>query len=418
MKTITTTLPTDNSNSSFLSSYARKLLQKRLADIQGALIEIKDPAGTWHAGQGDIADVIISVEHMDFYSEVLFSGSKGAAASFRDGLWTCSDLTRLLRIMTRNIKLLDNFETGAAWLMNLAGTALHWTRNNTRSGSRKNIHAHYDLGNDMFKLFLDPTMTYSCGFFMDDNASLEDASREKLDRICRKLNLTPNDHVIEIGTGWGSFAMHAAGTYGCKVTTTTISREQYELAQERIKASGLEDKITLLLRDYRDLEGSYDKLVSIEMIEAVGDDHLGEYFSKCASLVKADGQLLIQAITMPDHRYEQYLKRTDFIQQYIFPGSCVPSLAAMLQYISHHTDLRVENIENFGPHYARTLKLWHDNFMANSDRIQSLGYSKEFIRLWQYYLCYCEAGFREKYLGTLHLHMSRPDYQVPDIQEH
>jgi cyclopropane-fatty-acyl-phospholipid synthase len=268
----------------------------------------------------------------------------------------------------------------------------------------------------MFKLFLDPTMTYSCGIFPDENSTLEEASIEKLDRICRKLNLGPEDHVVEIGTGWGSFALHAAGTYGCRVTTTTISKEQHDLAYERIKAAGLEEKITLLLTDYRDLTGSFDKLVSIEMIEAVGDNHLGEYFSKCASLVKEDGQLLIQAITMPDNRYEDYLKRTDFIQQYIFPGSCVPSLLAMMNYISEHSDLRVENIDNFGPHYAETLRLWHNKFMQNKDKVQSLGYSNEFIRLWQYYLCYCEAGFEEKYLGTMHLHLSRPAFQVPAIK--
>jgi cyclopropane-fatty-acyl-phospholipid synthase len=353
---------------------------------------------------------------MKFYKQILFSGSKGAAAAYRDGLWTCTELTTLLRIMIRNIQLLDGFETGTAKIMNAFNSVVHWTRNNTRRGSRKNIHAHYDLGNDMFKLFLDPTMTYSCGIFPDENSTLEEASIEKLDRICRKLNLGPEDHVVEIGTGWGSFALHAAGTYGCRVTTTTISKEQHDLAYERIKAAGLEEKITLLLTDYRDLTGSFDKLVSIEMIEAVGDNHLGEYFSKCASLVKEDGQLLIQAITMPDNRYEDYLKRTDFIQQYIFPGSCVPSLLAMMNYISEHSDLRVENIDNFGPHYAETLRLWHNKFMQNKDKVQSLGYSNEFIRLWQYYLCYCEAGFEEKYLGTMHLHLSRPAFQVPAIK--
>ncbi|NNE37444.1 MAG: class I SAM-dependent methyltransferase [Gammaproteobacteria bacterium] len=416
MKSNSTTYPSENVDTGLLINTARKFVQKRLKNIQGALIEIQDPLGTWYSGQGDKTDITIVVKNMDFYKQIIFSGSKGAAVAYRDDLWTCTDLTTLLRIMIRNIQLLDGFESGAAKIMNVFNSVVHWTRNNTRHGSKKNIHAHYDLGNDMFKLFLDPTMTYSCGIFPDKNSTLEEASAEKLDRICRKLNIGPEDHVVEIGTGWGSFALHAAGKYGCKVTTTTISKEQHDLALERIQAAGLEDKITLLLSDYRDLTGSFDKLVSIEMIEAVGDDHLGEYFSKCASLVKADGQLLIQAITMPDHRYEDYLKRSDFIQQYIFPGSCVPSLTAMMKYITGHTDLRVENIENIGPHYARTLRLWHDKFMANKEEVMSIGYSNEFVRLWQYYLCYCEAGFKEKYLGTMHLHLSRPEFQVPGIQ--
>ncbi len=416
MKTNTTTYPSENISTGLLENMARNIVKERLGSIQGAVIEIQDPAGIWYAGHGETTHLTITVKDMKFYKQILFSGSKGAAAAYRDGLWTCTELTTLLRIMIRNIQLLDGFETGTAKIMNAFNSVVHWTRNNTRRGSRKNIHAHYDLGNDMFKLFLDPTMTYSCGIFPDENSTLEEASIEKLDRICRKLNLGPEDHVVEIGTGWGSFALHAAGTYGCRVTTTTISKEQHDLAYERIKAAGLEEKITLLLTDYRDLTGSFDKLVSIEMIEAVGDNHLGEYFSKCASLVKEDGQLLIQAITMPDNRYEDYLKRTDFIQQYIFPGSCVPSLLAMMNYISEHSDLRVENIDNFGPHYAETLRLWHNKFMQNKDKVQSLGYSNEFIRLWQYYLCYCEAGFEEKYLGTMHLHLSRPAFQVPAIK--
>lgn len=417
MKTSTTTYPEETFKPGFINKIAKKLVEQRLVNIQGAMIEIQDPIGTWYAGHGDKADIIISVKNLDFYNEVMFSGSKGAAAAYRDGLWTSSDLVKLLRIMTRNIDLLDDFESGSAKIMNLINSLIHRTRSNSRSGSKKNIHAHYDLGNDMFKVFLDPTMTYSCGIFPDKKATLEQASIEKLDRICRKLNIGPEDHVVEIGTGWGSFAIHAANTYGCNVTTTTISRDQHDLAQSRIKEAGLEDKITLLLSDYRDLNGKFDKLVSIEMIEAVGDEHLGEYFSKCASLVKQDGQLLIQAITMPDRRYAQYLKRSDFIQQFIFPGSCVPSLTAMMKYISGHTDLRVENIENIGPHYADTLNQWHENFMSNTDKVRSLGYSNEFIRLWQYYLCYCEAGFREKYLGTLHLHLSRPGYDVPKIKD-
>jgi cyclopropane-fatty-acyl-phospholipid synthase len=267
----------------------------------------------------------------------------------------------------------------------------------------------------MFELFLDPTMTYSCGIFPSETSTLEEASIEKLDSICRKLALQPSHHVVEIGSGWGSFAIHAAKNYGCKVTTTTISRDQHDLAMQRIKAAGLEDQITLLFQDYRDLDGQYDRLVSIEMIEAVGHNFLPEYFGKCASLLKDDGQMLIQAITMPDQRYQRYLQNTDFIQQFIFPGSCVPSLTAIMNSISAATDLRVENIENIGPHYARTLRSWLENFTAQHEQIAALGYSQDFMRLWEYYLCYCEAGFKERYLGVLHLLMHKPAADRPAI---
>jgi cyclopropane-fatty-acyl-phospholipid synthase len=345
---------------------------------------------------------------MRFYQQILTAGTKGAAAAWRDGLWSCSDLTTLLRIMTRNVASLDAFESGTARLMNFWAKLKHRLRSNTREGSQQNIHAHYDLGNDMFELFLDRTMTYSAGIFRHKDTTLEQASIEKLDTICRKLELDASHHLIEIGSGWGSFAIHAATNYGCKVTTTTISKDQYKLASERIAAAGLQDRITLLLCDYRDLEGQYDRLVSIEMIEAVGHEFLPRYFSKCASLLKDDGRLLIQAITMPDQRYAHYLKRTDFIQQFIFPGSCVPSLTAMLNSVTGSTDLRIENIENIGPDYATTLHCWLDNFRANRERIAALGYDEKFLRIWEYYLCYCEAGFRERYLGDVHLLMHKP----------
>jgi cyclopropane-fatty-acyl-phospholipid synthase len=396
------------SRHSSMALLAREAVKKRLANMADGTIMIRDPRGEWFAGVGNRIDATVTVHDMRFYQQILTSGTKGAAAAWRDGLWSCPDLTTLLRIMTRNIESLDAFETGTARLMNFWETLKHRLRSNTRKGSQENIHAHYDLGNDMFELFLDRTMTYSAGIFRQPDATLEQASIEKLDTICRKLELNASHHLIEIGSGWGSFAIHAATHYGCKVTTTTISKDQYKLASERIAAAGLQDRITLLLCDYRDLEGQYDRLVSIEMIEAVGHEFLPRYFSKCASLLKNDGRMLIQAITMPDQRYAQYLKRTDFIQQFIFPGSCVPSLTAMLNAATTHTDLRIEHIENIGPDYATTLHCWLDNFRANRERISALGYDEKFMRIWEYYLCYCEAGFRERYLGDVHLLMHKP----------
>jgi cyclopropane-fatty-acyl-phospholipid synthase len=403
-----------NVNSPF-RQLARDIVKRRFADIREGAILVRDQRGEWFAGEGNQIDATITVHDLGFYQQILRSGTKGAAAAYRDGLWSCSDLTTLLRIMIRNIDRLDKFETGLAKLVNLAARLRHQLRSNTRKGSQQNIHAHYDLGNDMFELFLDPTMTYSCGIFPSETSTLEEASIEKLDSICRKLALQPSHHVVEIGSGWGSFAIHAAKNYGCKVTTTTISRDQHDLAMQRIKAAGLEDQITLLFQDYRDLDGQYDRLVSIEMIEAVGHNFLPEYFGKCASLLKDDGQMLIQAITMPDQRYQRYLQNTDFIQQFIFPGSCVPSLTAIMNSISAATDLRVENIENIGPHYARTLRSWLENFTAQHEQITALGYSQDFMRLWEYYLCYCEAGFKERYLGVLHLLMHKPAADRPAI---
>ncbi len=394
---------------------ARELVRKRLARLVEGTVLIRDPQGEWFAGAGNHINVSVHVHDMDFYQQILVGGSKAVATAWRDGLWSCTDLTTLLRIMTRNIELLDGFESGTAKLLNLWTSLQHRLRSNTRKGSQANIHAHYDLGNEMFRLFLDPTMTYSAAIFRNEHMTLEQASIEKLDTICRKLELDASHHLIEIGTGWGSFAIHAASRYGCKVTTTTISKDQFELAKQRIAAAGLQDRITLLLCDYRDLQGKYDRLVSIEMIEAVGHDYLPQYFSQCASLLKADGRALIQAITMPDQRYAQYLTHTDFIQQYIFPGSCVPSLTAMTNAVAGNTDLRIENVENIGPHYATTLRCWLDNFMTNRDKIAALGYDEKFLRLWEYYLCYCEAGFRERYLGNVHLLMHKPTAGRPTL---
>jgi cyclopropane-fatty-acyl-phospholipid synthase len=256
-------------------------------------------------------------------------------------------------------------------------------------------------------LFLDDTMTYSSGIFEAEHTTLREASVAKYDRICRKLQLTPRDHLLEIGTGWGGMAIHAARNFGCRVTTTTISRQQFELARQRIAAAGLDDRITLLMQDYRDLVGQFDKLVSIEMIEAVGHDYLPTYFRKCSELLKPDGMMCLQAITIPDHRYEPYRRSVDFIQRYIFPGGCLPCTATIGRALQQ-TDFRTFHWEEFGPDYARTLACWRDNFFANLGRIRALGYPETFLRMWDYYLSYCEAGFRERLTGVSQILLTKP----------
>ena len=291
----------------------------------------------------------------------------------------------------------------------------HLLRSNTKKGSRINITAHYDLGNDFYQLFLDETLTYSCGIFEGEDSTLKDASLAKYDRICKKLDLSPTDHLVEIGTGWGGFAIHAAHNYGCRITTTTISRAQYDLAKDRIDKAGVADKVELLLEDYRELKGEYDKLVSIEMIEAVGHQYLDTFFSSCSKLLRKDGMMLLQAITIADHIFEQHKRSVDFIKRYIFPGSCIPSVAAMCRSISRTSDLRLFHLEDITVHYARTLRAWRKRFLANVDKVRNLGYPETFIRMWEYYLCYCEGGFTERYLGDVQMLLTKPLCRRPPI---
>ena len=326
-----------------------------------------------------------------------------------DGLWDCDDLVALTRILVRNRDHLDAMETGLA---RIGGSALRvWgaLMRNTRKGSRRNIAAHYDLGNDLFKLFLDENLMYSSAIFESEDDTLEVASTRKLDRICQKLDLGPQHHVLEIGTGWGGFALHAAKHYGCRVTTTTISREQHDLARERIHAAGLADRVTLLLEDYRDLKGRYDRVVSIEMIEAIGHQYLDTYFATVNRLLKADGMALIQAITIEDHRYKQALKAVDFIKRFIFPGSFIPSISAMTSAIGRNSDMKLFNLEDIGPSYALTLRAWRQRFLDRIEEVRALGYPERFIRMWVFYLTYCEGGFIERSIGDVHMLLCKPE---------
>jgi cyclopropane-fatty-acyl-phospholipid synthase len=346
-----------------------------------------------------------------FYRMIALNGSVGAAESYMEGQWRCDDLVALIRLIVRNRALLDGLETGPARLGAWVLRAWHSMRRNTRSGSARNIAAHYDLGNEFFRLFLSPDLMYSSALWEGDKDTLEAASARKLDRVCRRLNLQPTDRVIEIGSGWGGFALHAAERYGCHVTTTTISREQYEFAVRLVKDRGFQDRVSVILSDYRDLHGSYDKLVSIEMIEAVGHQYLDIYFAKVGGLVRRGGLALIQAITIEDHRYAQALAAVDFIKRHVFPGSFIPSIQTMLTAKMGACDLALVQLEDFGLSYARTLQAWREAFLSRLPQVQAQGFDERFIRMWEFYLAYCEGGFREQSIGVSHLLFNKPGVQ-------
>jgi len=411
-QTCTSGPQTATTTTGIINRLARSLVLKSLATISNGHLILVDRDECLEFGRnGSELTATVRVQHPDFYRRVAFGGTVAAGEAYMDGLWSCSDLTSLIRIMVRNQEAQQELEGGLARMAGPLRRLLHRLNDNTRSGSRKNIAAHYDLGNDFYQLFLDPTMAYSCGIFERDNSTLEEASAAKFDRICRKLGLAPGMKVLEIGTGWGGFAIHAARNYGCRVTTTTISPQQHNYSAERIVAEGLGNQITLLLQDYRDLNGQFDRLVSIEMIEAVGHRHLPTYLRACAERLRPDGAALIQAITMPDHLYDRYLDAPDFINRYIFPGSCCPSLHAISDAVARSTDLRLNNLEDLSPHYARTLREWRNAFHANLAQVRGMGFDDRFIRMWEFYLCYCEGGFAERFTGVAQLLFCKPGYR-------
>jgi cyclopropane-fatty-acyl-phospholipid synthase len=405
----------------WLQTFAKSQVLKKLANLTQGQLTLIDADERYQFGSqvnsnpNDLSATIV-VNDAHFYGDVSFGGSIGAGEAYMLGYWQADNLTNVIRLFAANQSIMDTLEGGFEWLSKPILKALHYLNRNTQDGSRKNIAAHYDLGNDFFKLWLDPTMMYSAAIFEPAECSLEAASLKKLKVICDKLDLKPTDHVIEIGTGWGGFAIYAAKNYGCHVTTTTISKQQYEEACARVKAENLEDKITLLLNDYRDLQGQFDKLVSIEMIEAVGHHFYDVYFAKVSSLLKPDGLALIQAITIADQRFEAAKNSVDFIQRYIFPGSNIPSNTAILNSITKTTDMRLFDCEDIGPHYATTLRKWRENLFANIAQVRQLGYSEEFIRMWEFYLCYCEGGFAERALGDVHLLLAKPQNRRPALR--
>jgi len=385
---------------------AERALRARLERLEHGLITLLDGGRRETYGRATprcALHVTLHVRARRFYAEAAFGGSLGAGESFMAGDWTADDLTSLVRILLTNRGVLDGLDGGWSRLAEPARRLLHAAARNTRAGSRRNIAAHYDIGNDFFELFLDPTMMYSCAVFEGADMSLEQAQVAKLDRLCRKLDLKPGDHLLEIGTGWGALALHAARHYGCRVTTTTISREQHELARQRIADAGLTERITLRLDDYRDLDGRYDKLVSVEMIEAIGHEYFDTFFRRCSELLVPGGTMVLQSITIDDRRYAAARDSVDFIKRHIFPGCCIPSVAALAQSVARASTLRIVDLEDIGPHYATTLAAWRRNLFANAGRIRARGYPEALLRMWHFYLSYCEGGFVERALGDVQI---------------
>jgi cyclopropane-fatty-acyl-phospholipid synthase len=394
-----------------LDGIARKLVLRQMHGLKHGVLVIEDREQRHVFGErssGQVLTATVTVNDPRFYGDVAFGGSIGAGEAWMRGYWQCDNPVELMRIMVRNRGMLDGMEEGLARLSAPAQRLFHWINRNTRRGAKRNISAHYDLGNDFFALWLDPSMMYSCAIFDNPDATLAEAQLTRLDRICERLGLQPDDHLVEIGTGWGGMAIHAASRFGCRVTSTTISQEQYDYAKQRVAAAGLEDRITLRLDDYRDLAGQYDKLVSLEMIEAIGADQYRTYFAKCEQLLRPGGRMLIQAITIEDERFEQYRRQVDFIQRYIFPGSCLPSVQAMREAIAVSSALKVLRVDDIGLHYATTLSHWRRNFHEHLSEVRAQGYPEEFIRMWDFYLFYCEGGFRERSISDVHLIAERP----------
>lgn len=407
---------------SYFTNLARKLLFTQLEKLSQGQLVIEDRGE--HFIFGDKQSELVA--HMQIndpasYLDILTGGSIGAAESYMTGDWSSPNLTAVVRVLAKNLSVMEGMEGGVASLSKPLLKLSHSLRQNTGKGSRRNIAAHYDLGNDFFKLFLDPTMMYSSGIFPHAEASMEEASLNKLKRICDKLQLSPGDRVVEIGTGWGGFAIYAAKHYGCHVTTTTISKQQYLLAKERVEQEGLTDKIDLFLEDYRDLtkvaeqQGGFDKLVSIEMIEAVGWQFYDTFFETCGKLLKPNGMMLIQAITIEDQRYEQAKKDVDFIKRYIFPGSCIPSINALIAANTNSSDMRLVHADDFAEHYAKTLHAWAVALKQNLSEVYGLGYSEDFVRMWEFYLSYCEGGFAERTIGVNHLVFAKPGVRYEQI---
>jgi cyclopropane-fatty-acyl-phospholipid synthase len=409
-----------DSAGSALQRLGKRLFLGSLAGLQhGELTVVVPGTGERHTfgRRTDLCPLHATLEvlHPQTFADAAFGGTVGGGEAYMRGYWRTDDLTALVRIFVANRDTMESVEGAAAVVAGPVRRLLHWLNRNSHDGSRRNIAAHYDLGNDLFALFLDGTMAYSCGVFEREDATLQEAQVAKYERICRKLQLAPGDHLLEIGTGWGGLALHAARNFGCRVTTTTISREQHDWAAAKFREAGLlqSGQVELLLRDYRDLTGQYDKLVSVEMIEAVGARFLDTYTAQCSRLLRPDGAMLLQAITIQDQVYEQALRSVDFIQRFIFPGSFIPSVCAITDSLRKSTDMKVFHLEDIGPHYATTLRCWRENFLARLPDVRRLGYPEAFIRMWEFYLCYCEGGFLERQIGDVQMLLTKPRCRLP-----
>jgi len=403
-------------------SLFRSSFQRLLSGVRSGSLTILDGASRSTYGSSsaepDSLQAHIAIADPAAYRRMVTGSTLGAAESYAEGQWSSDDLTSLIQIMIRNIDVIHGVDRSWSRAKNLWNWFRHSLRRNTLAGSRRNIHDHYDLGNDFYKLLLDPTLSYSSAIFdfgsssetaePESQESLHRASIRKLDVVCEKLEVGPSDHVLEIGTGWGAMAIHLASKTGCRVTTTTISQEQYRHAVERVAEAGLSDQVTVLQQDYRELSGSYDKIVSIEMIEAVGHQYFDQFFATCSKLLRPGGKMLLQSILIAGQHYQSYIRRTDFIRRYIFPGGCLPSLGAIQRSVDRVTDFQMTRMDDYSHDYAVTLKIWRQSFMSQLTEIRGLGYDEKFVRLWHFYLCYCEAAFRERRTNLAQIVFDKP----------
>jgi cyclopropane-fatty-acyl-phospholipid synthase len=393
---------------------ARRLCLRLLCRLESGSLTLHDRGETFHFGEADDParpHAEIHVHDQAVYRQLLAGGSIAAGEAYMQGLWTSPNLVAVTRLFSANLATLELLESKQSALVRLGMKLSHVLRRNSRTGSRRNISAHYDLGNDFFRQFLDASMMYSAALFSTDQTPLEEASTAKLEELCRQLELSADDHLLEIGTGWGGMAIYAAARYGCRVTTTTISREQYEYARAQVQAAGLQERVTVLCEDYRNLSGSYDKLVSVEMIEAVGHQFYSNYFQRCSALLKPAGKMVIQAITIADQRYASARDSVDFIQRYIFPGGSLPSVAVIADHLARDTDMQIVHLRDVTRDYALTLAHWRQRFQAAQANVRAQGFDATFIRMWEFYLAYCEGGFRERIIGTVQLAFAKPGYR-------
>jgi cyclopropane-fatty-acyl-phospholipid synthase len=389
---------------------ARALIHGLLGRLRAGRIDVVEGGARRSFGPaGAGLSAVVRVNDPAFWRALARRGSRGLGESYADGAWDCDDLVPLVRIAAREAPRFDRLRAPLTPLRNALAAR---TRLNTRTRAREQAAAHYDLGNELFALFLDETMTYSCGVFDPPEASLREAQEAKLDMVCRKLELDPADHLVEIGTGWGSLALHAAGEYGCHVTTTTLSREQHEVATERVREAGLDDRVDVLLRDYRDLRGRHSKLASIEMIEAVGWQHFDSFFECCSRLLEPDGLMLLQAITIDDRAYDIEKSVRSFSSDVIFPGGCLPSAAEIRRATAAATDMRILDLEDITAGYPPTLRHWRENWLAAADEAARLGADRRFIRLFEFYFAWCEGGFIERRIGDVQALLAKPAYRA------
>ena len=389
----------------------RRLLHRALDGLGNGQVTLAEGATATVHGDGQ-PRVRIEVHRPAFYRRVVLGGTLGAAESYIDGDWDCDDLVGLVRLVAHSRRALQAMD-GKRRITSCIDRWQHHRRRNTRSGSASNIAAHYDLGNEFFRLFLDERMMYSCALFEQASASLDAASTAKLELLCRKLRLGPEDHLLEIGGGWGGLAVYAAKRHRCRVTTATLSPAQYAHTVSLVREHGLEDHVEVLLRDYRDLDGRFDKLVSVEMIEAVGHRFLPDYFRTCARLLKPDGLMALQAITIRDQRYRQALHNVDFIKKYIFPGGFIPCVSVLVENAARQCDAVLVHLDDLGTDYAQTLRAWRTRFDAHADAVKSLGFDERFRRMWRFYFCYCEGGFLERAISDVQMLFAMPAYRGP-----